>query len=637
MKKIYINIMVLALASLFSSCDSWFDVESRSLMTEEQIYSTKEGVTSIMANIYSRLPDSQAFSESGMGDWDEAVRGPQGGDTTTDYGDWYRRYYDYGLIREINLLLQNIELYGQHLNPTDVKYFKAEARFLRAYVYFHMVKIMGGVPLILEAFDLKPGDTQATFERPRQPEATMYDWIAKELDEIKDDLDINHRNPVKNRASKGAALALKCRAMLYAGSIAKYTAKRPDLTLSLPGGETGIPSKKANDYFKSCLSAARELEKMDIYHLYNKNSDKSENFYETLIKKNNENPEAIFVKDFDGEKVKNYFTGNTIPRSLRTTAGGGSAVAPTLNLVEKYELIDGGIQPLITLNSGKKVVENPATLESDLDYKVYESPNDIFANRDPRLFGTILTPGSFFKNKEIQLWAGLAIWNNGKYIFKHVNKIEDLEGSQEDLKYYDGRQITGTDGPHYTSVDVTNTGFLLRKYVDSKPGSESEGKSDIAFIRFRYAEVLLNAAEAAYELETEGIEVQGTALSYLNRIRERAGIKKLDVISSVEQIRHEREIELAFEDHRFYDVKRWRIGDRIFDGNKETATANMCGLWPYKIYRPGHPDDGKWIFRRVFANKRLNGVKFINGNYYSSFSSEDLSRNSLLVKNPYQI
>lgn len=148
---------------------------------------------------------------------------------------------------------------------------------------------------------------------------------------------------------------------------------------------------------------------------------------------------------------------------------------------------------------------------------------------------------------------------------------------------------------------------------------------------------MLNAAEAAYELESAGIEPVGTALGYINQIRERAGIKKLDRISSIEQIRHEREVELAFEDHRFYDVKRWRTGDKVFDGNKENPTAEMCGLWPYKIYRPGHPDDGKWIFRRVAANKRINGVKFINGNYYSSFDSNDLSRNSLLVKNPYQM
>lgn len=637
MKTIYKSIAILAFTGVLSSCDSWFDVESRSLMTEEQIYSTKDGVTSVLANIYSRIPDSQGFSEEAMCDWDEAVWHPQGGDTTTDYGDSYRRYYDYGLIREINLLLQNIDIYGQNLNPEDIKYFKAEARFLRGYVYFQMLKNMGGVPLILEAFELNPGDTQETFERPREKESDMYDWIASEMDEIKEDLNINLSNPVKNRASKGSALALKCRAMLYAGSIAKYTSERTDLSLTLPGGETGIPAEKANDYFQACLSAARELEKMNVYRLYNANGDKIENFYEALVKKNNENPEAIFVKDYDGERVKNYFTGNTIPRSLRTAASGGSSVAPTLNLVEKYELIDGGIQPLVTVNSGVETVEDPGNTESNLDYKVYEKAEDIFADRDPRLFGTILTPGSSFKSKEIQLWAGLAVWENGKYTFKHVTKIEDLESAQDNLKYYDGRQITGTDGPHYASPDVTNTGFLLRKYVDTKPGSETEGKSDIAFIRFRYAEVLLNAAEAAYELESAGIEPVGTALGYINQIRERAGIKKLDRISSIEQIRHEREVELAFEDHRFYDVKRWRTGDKVFDGNKENPTAEMCGLWPYKIYRPGHPDDGKWIFRRVAANKRINGVKFINGNYYSSFDSNDLSRNSLLVKNPYQM
>lgn len=630
MKNIIKGITILAFTGLLSSCEAWFDVESRSLITEEQAFSSKDGVTSVIANIYSRIPDSQEFNTAVMNDWDESIRCTDY--ATTDYGDGYRRYYDYGVIREINLFLENLEQYGRNLNPSDIKYFKAEGRFMRAYVYFQMVKNMGGVPLVLESFELKPGDTAETFQRPRETEVSMYEWISKEVDEIKDDLDVRQGNiPVKNRASKGAALAMKSRAMLYAASIAKYTATRTDLTLSLPGGEAGIPTSKADEYYNVSLAAAQELIGMNIYRLYNSNQNKAENFYETLIKKNAGNPESIFVKDYDGKNLKNNFTGSTVPRSLRSAASGGSAVGPTLNLVENYELIEGGLAPLKTVK-GEETIEETKTLESSLDYVVYDKAEDIFAGRDPRLSGTILTPGSSFRGKDLQLWAGIAVWDNGKYIFKQVTKIEDVESTQDALKNYNGRQMTGSDGPHFTSNDVTNTGFLLRKYVDTKPGSELDGGSDLAFVRFRYAEVLLNAAEAAYELGQKDV-----ALDYLNEIRVRAGIKKLEAITSIDQIRHERMVELAFEDHRFYDVKRWRIGDRIFDGNANTSTALICGLWPYKVYRPGHADDGKWIFRRVRANKRNYPVKFINGNYYSSFNNEDLSRNKLLVKNPYQV
>lgn len=249
------------------------------------------------------------------------------------------------------------------------------------------------------------------------------------------------------------------------------------------------------------------------------------------------------------------------------------------------------------------------------------------------MYGTILTPGSKFKGADLSLYAGLAVWNGSGYDLKKVENMDDLGGNIDDDKYYEGRYMTGFDGPHATSDNVTRSGFLLRKYVDNKGGAEVLGRSDMAYVRFRFGEVLLNAAEAAFELGKTG-----EALGYVNRIRVRAGGEefKLKSLTSIDQIRYERRAELAFEDHRFYDVKRWRIGDQLFDGNTNTSTAVMYALWPYQIYRPGHASDGKYIFRRLVAPKKMNPLKFLNGNYYGSISSEYLSNNKLLIKNPYQ-
>jgi len=630
MKKILIALqiiccMIVGALSLAACKDDWFDVESSSIMTEQQIYASNDGVTSILANMYSRLNDGQAFNTGSMNEWDESISNATN-QQTTDYGDAYRRYYDYGLIREINLFLKNLDLYGEKLNPDNKEAFKAEARFLRAYTYFEMVKSMGGIPLITEASDYDEAVDFTTYQTPRSKEIDVYEFIHKELDDIKEKLDLRdgNNNPVKNRASKGAALALKCRAMLYAGSIAKYNASRNDLSLTLPGGETGIPADKANYFYGLAVDAAKELIEMGVYSLYTKNvSSKSDNFAELFLKKNAENPEAIFVKDFDGKSLTNFYTQDAIPRSLRSLAGSGSRVGPTLNLIEQFERMDGTISSLKTVN-GTETVEEVTSTRSTLDYIVYDNALDIFASRDPRLMASILTPGSKFRGADLQLWAGIAVWNNNGYDFKHTLSIDNIE-------QYNNQQMTGVDGPHATS-EVTNTGFLIRKYLDPNPGSESQGKSDVAFIRFRYAEVLLNAAEAAYEMG----DPEGLALGYLNQIRTRAGLPILSAITTIESIRHEREVELAFEDHRFNDVRRWRTGDKIFDGNRNTKTALICGLWPYRISRPGHPTDGRWLFRRVRANKRNNPVKFINSNYYTGFEASVLSRNPLLVKNPYQ-
>lgn len=620
--------------SMLSSCD-WFDIESRSILTEEQTYSSKDGVLSVLANIYGRLPDAQGFNTDALNDWDETTT--DGHNKGDGFGSDYRRTWDYGLIREINLFIENVTRYGVALNPKDMKFFIAEGRFLRAYTYFHFVKHMGGVPLITRSFTLEEGNGNSNhWKFPRATEEQTYRYICQEVDEIKDDLDARLTNgAVKNRASKGAALALKSRAALYAASIARYTPRRTDLKLQTAGWEAGIPEDKAVEFYEMALSASEEIinNMKDVYGLYEVNPNKATNFYEALTKKNGNNREVIFVKDYDGKNVLNFYTESVIPRSMRIN--NGSHVNPTLNLVEQFETIDGVIEPFVTNHDGE-IVEDPNAKTSRLDYVVYDNAIDIFADRDPRLEGSILTPGSSFRNQELQMWAGLAIKGaDGTWEFKSVQEMEDLTSTNDDVKKYMGRVMTGVDGPHASirstnPEQVTGTGFLIRKYADSKPGSEQLGDSDLAFIRFRLSEVYLNAAEAAWELNN------GKALGYINTVRSRAGIKELTEIEGIETFVHERAIELAFEDHRFYDLKRWRMSDELFNGDKNTATAVLTGLWPYKIYAPGDPDDEKWIYRRVRAIKRDLPLRFRNYNYYTSIEQGVLNDNNLLVKNPYQ-
>lgn len=630
MKKINIYLIVI-FVTVFAACDDMFDTENRDILQEEQIFSNADGVNSVLANIYTRIRDTQEFNVDRMTDWDDGIIGT-GTDSRTNYGTGYQTYWDYGLIREISLFLENLKKYGDPILPSKREYFEAEARFMRAWVYFDLVKNMGGVPLILNSFDYEVGSNPADYQVARSKEVEIYDFILSELDEIKDKLDVRAGNSVvKNRATKGAALALKCRAMLYAGSIAKYTPSRPELNLMLPGGETGIPESKANEYYQKSLDAFLELKQMGLYKLYNANSDKTENFYEAITKKTS-NDEIIFIKDYDGTNVKNWFTVSTIPRSLRVDQGNGSRVNPTLNLAESYLLIDGSESKFKTKTTAE-TIDNINDMSISDEYVIYDNPFEIFEGRDPRFYGTILTPGSKFKGADLSLFAGLAVWNGSGYDLKVVESMDDLGGNIDDKKYYDGRYMTGFDGPHATSDNVTRTGFLLRKYVDNKGGAETLGRSDMAYVRFRYGEMLLNAAEAAFELGKKE-----EALQYINEIRKRAGGEEFELksLTSMEQIRYERRAELAFEDHRFYDVKRWRIGDKLFDGNTNTSTAVMYALWPYQIYRPGHESDGKYIYRRLTAPKKLNPLRFLNGNYYGAISTELLSNNKLLIKNPYQ-
>jgi hypothetical protein len=194
----------------------------------------------------------------------------------------------------------------------------------------------------------------------------------------------------------------------------------------------------------------------------------------------------------------------------------------------------------------------------------------------------------------------------------------------------------------------TQTGFYIRKWLDPTIGSGRRGRqSDMAFIRYRYAEVLLNAAEAAAELGN-----YQTASLYINQVRARAGLTTLLVLTSgnyFDRIVHERRVELCFEGLNLFDYKRWRIAHVVWDGVRETLadlTTNIgsathrntqpWGLWPYKIYNPASPNNGKWIFRETLPAKVTGTNRFQFGNYYSQIADAILGNNPKLVRQPNQ-
>lgn len=609
---------ILAAASI-AGCDllspTALDREPRDILLEHQVWGDSKLIEALLANYYDRLPETYGLGNNQMGfaQWDDAAwTGTDNApNNMPNYPYNYQSLWAYDLIRDINLFLEKLEGVqpSGRVTVEQKKRFRAEARFLRAYVYFEMVKRMGGVPLITRTYTYEPGMDVTEMQVPRAREEEVYDFIARELDEIKDSLPADPND--KTRANKWTALALKSRAMLYAGSIAKYNNLMPQ-PIRTPGGEVGIPAERANDYFAQSLAASLEIIQSGQYRLYNAKPDPGENFYEAITNKLN-NPEVIWVRDFSvsGGKAHN-FTYNNIPRSLRQDNENGSEITPTLNLVEAYEYLDG--------SSGELRIRQP-----DGDFVYYDRVEDVFANKDGRLAGTVILPGGTFLGQAVNVQAGVMVWNPGGGAYDEV--VGPLGSS-----YVDGKTLTGADGPHVSEPFVTGTGFYLRKYLDSTPGAGQRGRgTDMWWIRFRYAEILLNAAEAAFELGQEA-----EALTYVNEVRQRAGFPANSLTSlTIDRIRNERRVELAFENHRFWDLKRWRIAHEVWNGDPESPTAQLWALWPYRVVRPGDPRDGKYVFvkRRV---PRVTAPRFFRmGNYYSQISDGIISANPKIVRNPF--
>lgn len=609
MKKIYIAFALL-IGLTMNSCkhDDWFYRESKTTITDEQLWNDPNLITSLLANYYNRLPSLHGvFNTGGMTEIDDAMWSgtrDQNGRNDFQYGNDYGRYWDYGLIRDLNLSLDNINALGGKLTPAQKNQFIAEMRFIRAFVYFEMVKRMGGVPLVTKQLIYDFSGDPTPLQVPRAKESEVYDFIYKELEEIKADLAPN--NGVATRANRYTALALESRAMLYAASIAKYNSLMA-APISTAGGEVGIPAAMAADYYNKSLTASKEVI-AGPYALYNTNPDKGANFYDMLNKK--PVSEIIFAKDFAlGTKV-HRFTYDNIIKSMTEDNEASSAISPSLSLVESFNYLDGSRGTL-------------KDKDANGNYIAYTNPADIFANKDGRLFGTVIYPGTTFKNNPVRIQAGVAVYNNGTY---QLTTSAVLGGN-----YTDGQVWTGFDGPKDDAVDVSNTGFYIRKMVSDAPAASTRGTSAVNWWPwFRLGEIYLNAAEAAYELG------RPEALGYVNTVRARAGFpaNSLNALTN-DIIRNERRVELAFEDHRYFDLKRWRIAHLVWDGTETDPNAVVMGLYSYRVVRPGHPDNGKYIYARVRPTRFRRARLFRMANYYSSIDQTVLNNNPKIVRNPF--
>jgi len=482
-------------------------------------------------------------------------------------------FWGYGTIRTINDYIAHAP--STPYSPEELKAKVAEARFLRVFCYFAMVKRYGGVPIITKV--QQAGDSQEELFPARDKEEAVYDFILSEIDAVANDLPETVSAENLGRPSKYAALALKSRAALYAASIAQFG----EVKLN---GVVGIAASKSSVYYQASLDASNAIISSGKYALYNADANKTTNFRNLFLVKNNS--EVIFVKRHDN--VNNFTGGNgwsidffNCPRPQAW--GRGLYDQAYLELAEAFDHIDG----------------TAAKLDRDAIQKGLWTTDQLWANKDPRFFATFFTQNTMWKGTKLDFHRGIrladgTIKTDGSVNGLLANGDQDYEGTCIGiLKYLD----EGHD-----NMAGANSGW---------PTSAQDWQI------FRYAEILLNASEAAFELGKTG-----ESLSDINQVRSRAGIASLGAVSR-ENIRHERRVELAFEGHRYWDVRRWR-----------TAVAELS-----------KPMSGiRYILDAQTGNFQIKIVDNVDGtsnipqfrteNYYFPITIARTSNNPKLVENP---
>lgn len=420
-------------------------------------------------------------------------------------GIWGRIYT--GISRANEVLQQLDEVDDGILTPDAESQIRGQALFLRGYYYHELLWMFGGVPI----FTAVP-TTEEAREISRSSREEVFNRVMADLSEAANLLPDTWSSSDYGRASRGVALAYQARANLYEASWQKYHE-----------GNQG----RANELFNASAAAAQSVMNLNVYSLH-------PDFRELFTYAGEQSNEIIF----DYQKVAGQNGWHAWLGFAPSSMGSNVDAEPTRQLADRFPMADGlpidesplydPAPPRITYSGGNAVVETLG----------------MYANRDPRFYGTILFPGMEFNGIIYNSYPSCG------------------SGAPE------GYCSPTSDRILLTDYNNTYTGYIAMKYVDPQDQS-APGNSGLNIIQMRYGDVLLMYAEAKAELGQLDASVQEA----VQQLRDRAGIPlpvnlaSMSQEDAIEFIRNERTIELAWEGLHLADIRRWKTAEDVLNGN----------------------------------------------------------------------
>lgn len=664
--------MSLSLASCsdFLSVDKYFNDR----LNEEKVFAKKDYSDRWLAALYSNLVNYQADVASKgyimFNFSDDMYCGDRGNKYRTfkfgEYDEnWFNDSYGqcYMSIRDASTMIHNIDI-NQELSKEEIADYKAQARFLRAYYYWLLLRRYGPIPLLPD----EGMDYTASYDElalPRSSYKECAEFISAELALAARDLPLERSNREINKATRGSALAARAKVLLYAASPLN-NGNKDMAELTDDEGRCLIPQEYDEEMWAKAAAAAKDVMELNRYHLYVapfRTEDVNHGYPATIVPpRNTEFSDKNWPdgwKDIDPfESYRSLFNGDVRPsdnpeliftrgvnqaqencvemarHQFPSSLNGWNTHGISLKQCDAYSMSDGSDLPGMNnyMPAGypnRDPRERPRgyVTREDVEQGRYKPLSEgvclEYANREPRFYASVAYNGS--------VWDMTSL-NNESMRYRQVF-------------YYRGKQ----DGMRPSAPEFwLRTGIGVKKYCnpqdafvkDGDPsGWEGHRVIDKADPAIRYAEVLLIYAEALNELDgTYSIPSYDGATTYqiarstdemkkaIRPIRIRGGVPDYEesIYSDKDQFRRklkrERQIELFAEGHRYFDLRRWK------DAPLEEATPIYgCNMNMTEKYRD--------LFYEPYVVPSLPTV-FSKKMYYWPIPHQELKRNRRLTQNP---
>jgi hypothetical protein len=515
----------------------------------------------------------------------------------------------YQRIRACNIAIKELETpQFENTGQIEASVLKGEAYFMRAYFYHQLVRYYGGVPIVDRPYTL--GETDYTIARNTFEECINF---------IVSDCDLAAgllagKSMAKGRASQAAALALKARILTYAASdlhdiptVLGILANEEILTdydedtQKLLGYTTGTQTERWQKAKAAAFEAMQIAGGGYQFGLAAPVAPEvgTSNYANIALAKNGGDVELLFARYFINAKDEGgaWVGRNNGPNGYHNWAGN----TPIQNLVDDYEMMDG----------------------TAFDWNNPDHAAAPYTNRDPRMDATILHDGSPWKPRTADA-AGKDPYNEiqtGQY------QIVNASGSVVTYFGLDSRQSSIEDW------NGTRTGYYMKKFIDPDPAIVDQNtRQQIPWPFLRYTEVVLNYIEASIELEE-----YGDALPLLNQIRFRAGMPAIVETGPalLDRYRNERRIELAYEEHRYHDARRWMIAPETLGqkAGRINITATLKAGKDIKIYKYD-PANYNYKYEPLDIDPGIENREWRHKMFYLPIHRDEINRNDKLLQNP---